>query len=115
MGMHDFVKKAATAFDKKSSFVMVDDYEFLAEQKVYYIVPWIMPTGNNKGSALVNNQQAIANGLTFTPLVQTMKDTHQWWYSEVLTEERRQKIEGKEESVFGREKAIIAAWKKLNG
>lgn len=115
MGMHDFVKQAATAFDTKSTFVMIDDYDFLEQQKVFYIVPWIMPTGNNAGSALVSNQLAMANGLKFTPLVQTMKDTHQWWYSEALTEERRQQFEGKAESVLGREKAIIAAWKERKG
>jgi 2'-hydroxyisoflavone reductase len=71
-----------------------------------------MPVGNNKCSALVNNQHAIKHGLTFTPLVETMKDTHQWWYSDALTESRRQKFEEKPNSILVREKSIIDAWKQ---
>lgn len=110
-GMHAFIYGAHAAFSSSVSFVMIDDYEFLRQHKVQYIVPWIMPMGNNSGSALVNNQHSIANGLDFTPLAQTVKDTYEWWYSDALSEERRQRFESKPNSIIVREKEIISAWK----
>jgi len=66
-GMHAFVYGAHAAFSSAASFVMIPDYEFLQEHGVGYSIPWIRPTGDNFGSARVNNQLGIANGLTFRP------------------------------------------------
>jgi len=109
-GMHAFIYGAHAAFSSPVSFVMVDDYDFLKKHKVPYIVPWIMPTGKNSGSALINNQHGIANGLAYTPLAQTVKETHDWWYSDALTEERRQRFESKPDSILMREPSIINDW-----
>ncbi|MEM6803632.1 MAG: NAD-dependent epimerase/dehydratase family protein [Bacteroidota bacterium] len=111
MGMHAFMYGAHAAFNTPVSWQMIDDYEFLKKHKVPYIVPWIMPEGKNQGSALVNNQFAIQHGLRFTPLAQTVRDTYTWWYSDALTEERRQKFEAKKDSILLREAEIIKAWK----
>ncbi|MGI9549661.1 MAG: NAD-dependent epimerase/dehydratase family protein, partial [Aurantibacter sp.] len=110
-GMHAFVYGAHAAFSSAATFIIVDDYDFLKQHKVHYIIPWIMPVGKNSGSALINNQHAIANGLAFTPLAQTVKDTHEWWYSGALIEERRQRFESKPDSILLREESIISAWK----
>ena len=110
-GMHAFVYGAYAAFSVPVSFVMVDDYDFLNENNLPYLVPWIMPTGNNQGTALINNKHSLANGLTLTPLATTVKDTHDWWYSDALTEERRQKFEGNPRVLLNREKELIKAWK----
>ena len=32
----------------------------------------------------MNNQHAIANGLTFTPLADSVRDIHAWWYSDAV-------------------------------
>lgn len=109
-GVYDFVKEAQTAFDVESKLITVTDYEFLKENGVPYLVPWIMPEGNNKGSSLINNDRAIANGLTFRPLKQSIKDTHDWWYSDALTDERRKKFEEKEGSALLKEKEILDKW-----
>lgn len=111
IGIHDFVKEAHSAFDSEASFINIDDYDFLKEHHVPYLVPWIMPDGNNIGSALVNNKQALANGLMFTPLTQTMIDTHHWWYNEDSITEHRQKFESNPNTVLSREKDIISSWK----
>ena len=110
-GMHAFVEEAKEAFDVEHELIKIEDYAFLKEHEMYYIVPWIMPEGNNAGSSLTSNAHSINHGLTFTPLVKTMKDTHDWWYSDALTEERRQKFEGNPKSTLNREAAIIKAWK----
>lgn len=113
--VHTFVEEAQKAFDVESSFVKIDDYDFLKENKIFYIVPWIMPEGKNIGSALISNKKAIANGLAFRPLIDTMKETHAWWYSEVQTQEKRDEFELKENSILLREKEIIEKWKKRMG
>ncbi len=111
--MNDFIDHAKDAFDVESTFVNIDDYEFLKENRVPYLVPWIMPVGNEYGGARINNQKAIENGLTFRNLKDTVKDTYQWWISDSLTDERRNKFELKPDSILLREKSIIENWKKL--
>ena len=108
-----FGGKNAIFFEVESSFVQIDDYDFLKERNIGHIVPWIMPTGKNVGSAKVNNEKAIANGLSFTPLKQTVADTHQWWTSDAISQEQRDKVELDPESVLVREKAIIEEWRAM--
>lgn len=110
--MYDFVQEAATAFDVASTFTKIDDYTFLAEQNIHYIVPWIMPTGNNAGSAKINNDKAKANGLNFRSLQQSVKDTYDWWTSGNVTQEIRDKVELNIDSVLSREKELLKIWKK---
>ena len=114
MGMHEFIKEAHSAFDSEAEFVMIDDYEFLLDHKVGYIVPWIMPVDNNKGSSLISNKLALKNGLEITPLKKSMIDIHNWWYSDNITEEHRQAFESNPESILMREKSIIKDWKEYN-
>lgn len=109
--MHAFVKKAQRAFDVDSTFVPIDDYDFLKKHKIPYLIPWILPEGHNYGSALINNKKGIKAGLTFRDLKTTMKDTYDWWYSDALTDEQRNNYERDPESVLMREKSIIEAWK----
>ena len=111
--MLDFVNKAKDAFLPKVEFVLIDDYNFLKKQNIYYMVPWIMLDEYNYGSAKINNDFSKLAGLTFRDLKTSIKETHDWWYSDNLTNEKRAKFEQKEGSVFVREKEIIAAWKKL--
>lgn len=109
--IHAFIDEAKGAFDAESTLVYVDDYDFLKEHEVYYIVPWIMPTGNNAGTAAINNEKAKENGLTFRPLTQTIKDTYQWWKSDAITQEKRDEVELDPKSILQREADIIASWK----
>ena len=111
-GMHAFVYGAHAAFSSPASFVMVDDHAFLETHGVPYSVPWIMPTNNNYGTARTNNQHAIKNGLTFTPLAQSVRDTYDWWQSDAISEERRKRLVSGERSLMAREAAIIAAWRR---
>ena len=62
--MMEFVEEAGTAFDVERELVQIDDYDFLIEQGMPYLVPWIMPTDNNYGSSRASNAKALANGLT---------------------------------------------------
>lgn len=109
--MPEFVRQAQSVFDVESTFVQVDDYEFLKENVVPHIVPWILPEGDNYGSARVDNQKALESGLTFIALQDSIKDTLQWWNSDSLTNKRRNEFEQKEGSIFLREKEVLEKWK----
>lgn len=111
--MYSFVEEAKNAFSTKVSFTKIDDYEFLKERGISDIVPWIMPVKKNQGSAKVNNRKGIANGLKYTSLIKTVRDTYDWWNSDALSQEQRDKVELNPESVLMREKAILSAWKTL--
>lgn len=110
--MYDFVEEASNAFDVDHTFVKIDDYEFLKANKVPYLVPWIMPEENNYGSARANSDKAIAAGLTYRDLKNSIKETYDWWNSNSVPEDMRQKFEGDSKNVYNREAEIIAAWKK---
>ena len=109
--MPEFVRQAQSVFDVESTFVQVDDYEFLKENGVPHIVPWILPEGDNYGSARVDNQKVLKAGLTFRALEDSIKDTLHWWNSDALTNERRNEFEQKEGSIFLREKEVLEKWK----
>ena len=111
--MYDFVTEAQKTFAVKSSLVKIDDYEFLKKNNIYYIVPWIMPSANNEGSAKINNDKAIRNGLTFRPLQDSVKDTLDWWQSAAVSEERRTEFTSNSNSIISKEQAIIKKWKAL--
>ena len=109
--MQEFVTENKDIFDADNSLVFVDDYQFLQENGVYYIIPWIIQDEYSYGSARINNQHSIANGLTFRDTKTSIRDTYNWWYSDNLTDKRRAIFEQKEGSVLMREKQIIEAWK----
>jgi len=110
-GMHQFVHGAHAAFSSAASFVAVDDYRFLADHGVHDAVPWIMPVGDNVGSALVSNERGIARGLSFTPLAESVRDIYAWWTSGAVPEERRERLVSGDASLMARERAILAAWR----
>lgn len=111
-GMHAFIYGAYAAFSSPISFVMINDHAFLEKHGILDQVPWIMPVGDNAGSALVNNARAISNGLSFTPLSESVRDIYDWWHSEAVTEERRNRLVSGDRSLMKKEKEVIAEWRK---
>ena len=112
--MPEFITVAKEAFNVPSKLVYVTDYQFLKDNGVNTIVPWIMPEGYNYGSARIDNQKAIANGLTFRDIKTSIKDTYNWWVSDALSDERRNEFELKEDSILLREKAVLEKWSQFN-
>lgn len=108
--IREFVQKGQSAFDVESSFVQIDDFDFLKENDVYYIVPWIMPDKYNYGSARISNKKAIAAGLTMRDLKTSMTDILDWWNAQ--TQDRRGRFEKNAKTVFARESAILKKWKE---
>lgn len=110
--MQQFVSEAAQSFDAQSNFVMVDDYEFLLANKVYYAVPWVIPVGDNYGSSRSSSQKAQDTGLTYRPLNDTVKDTYNWWNSDAVSAERKEKYANNPMEFSNREQELLTLWKK---
>jgi 2'-hydroxyisoflavone reductase len=110
-GMHAFVHGVHAVFSTPVEFVAVEDYEFLTEHRVLDAIPWIMPVGDNAGSARVSNERALERGLAFTPLADSMRDLYEWWLSGAVPEERRATLTTAATSLMAREPAILAAWR----
>ncbi|MEM7414432.1 MAG: NAD-dependent epimerase/dehydratase family protein [Gemmatimonadota bacterium] len=110
MGMHRFVHATQAAFSAPTTFVPIDDYDFLFSHRVRFRIPWIPPIGNNYGSARADITRALDHGLTFRPLADSARDIHAWWTSGAVPEEEQARLTGPE-SVMGREADIIAAWR----
>lgn len=109
-GVRRFVHGAHAAFSSEARFVQVPDYDFLREHGVRGVVPWIMPAGNNVGSARANPERSLAAGMTLTPLAQSVRDMYDWWRSGVVSDERRERVVRGERSLLRRESEILADW-----
>ena len=111
ISMRAFVEAAARALDAKVTFTQVDDYDFLTEHKVFSMVPWVIPTGNNLGHLTISNARAKAAGLGFRPIATTVRDTLAWWPT--VPEERRNAprfaLSPEQEA------ALLADWKARKG
>ena len=87
----------------------VDDYDFLKEHRLRFATPWILLDGPELGYTSINIDKALAHGLTMRPLAQTHLDTRDWWFSDAVSEERRQNP--RFPLTPEREAEILAAWK----
>ena len=111
IGMRAFVEEAARALDAKVTFTQVDDYDFLTEHKVFGMVPWVLPTGNNFGHTAISNARARAAGLGFRPIATTVRDTLAWWPT--VPEARRNAP--RFALTPEQEATVLAAWKSRKG
>ena len=84
-----FYEAARAALKPDAKLTFVDDYAFLEEHKIAYAVPWAMLKGNNEGMMSIRNDKAVAAGLTYRPVAETLRDTLAWWPT--VPEERRAK------------------------
>jgi 2'-hydroxyisoflavone reductase len=79
MTAREFYAAAAAALKADVTFTYVDDYDFLRAHKIEEAIPWAMLSGNNDGMMSIQNARAVAAGLTFRPLADTVRDTLAWW------------------------------------
>lgn len=84
-----FYEAARVALRPEAKVTLVDDYQFLEEHKITESVPWVMLKGNDEGHMSIRNDKAVAAGLTFRPVDQTLRDTLAWWAT--VPETRRAK------------------------
>ncbi len=99
--------KAVTGGD--ASFTWVDA-SFLEEQQAMMPI-WVDPSGPYAGFGTVPNKKAVAAGMTFTPLAETVRDTLDWFYDQPDDVTRRLT------SLFesDREAKLLEAWHAKQG
>ena len=107
-----FAHGTHAAFGTPVSYVYANDYEFLKENNLRFMCPWVMPEGKFKGMVYASNEKSLEAGLTISPLAKTTSDIKDWWYSEAVEEERRKKFMEDAASIMQTESELIAAWKK---
>lgn len=79
MTVREFYARARKAINPDAALVYVDDYAFLEAHGIDGAVPWVMLKGNDYGHQSVKNAKAVAAGLGFRPVEQSLADTLAWW------------------------------------
>lgn len=109
MSIEEFLYGVRACTDAPVSWVWVDDYDFLAENRLGAFVPWLLPVGEEVGHMTVDPSRALAAGLTHRPLADLVFDVLDWWESDAVPAEVR------EDTRFPltpeREAEMIAAWR----
>ncbi len=92
LGMGTMLAACREASGSDASFTWADE-KTLEELKIapWSDMPvWLPTTGETAGANLVSAARAIAEGLTFRPVLATAKDTLAWW--KTLPDERRGRL-----------------------
>ncbi len=111
MTTNAFVHGIHASYNSTVNYIQIDDLDFLRDNKIIGIQPWVIQLPEYAGMSKSDNSKAIEAGLVFRPLSETVHDTKKWWYSEGVTQERRDAILTNERSFMNREKDIISKWK----
>lgn len=116
MTTNAFVHGIHASFNSPANFIQIDDLQFLQDNGLYAIQPWVIPLPKYKGMSKSDNSKAIKSGLTFRPLSETVEATKKWWYSDAVSQERRDNILTNDRSLMKREQEILKKWKqKMKG
>lgn len=110
-----FVHGIHASFNSPVNYVQIDDTDFLQENGIIGIQPWVIQLPAYAGMSKSENSKAIDAGLTFRPLSETVQATKEWWYSDAISQERRDNILTGERALMQREKDILANWRKRKG
>ncbi len=110
-----FVHGIHASFNSPVNYIQIDDVNFLQENNVIGIQPWVIQLPEYAGMSKSDNSKAIKAGLEFRPLSETVNATKEWWYSDAVSQERRDNILSGERSFMNREKDILEKWKARKG
>lgn len=110
--MAKFQDALAIAVPSAHSRTWISDVAFLRANRVGTLIPWIAPRRTPDGVAYgqnyINSDKAVAAGLRYRPMVDTMRDTLAWWNR--LDDATRQSYQfGLDEA---RERAALKAWRE---
>ena len=111
MNMQQFVYGAHAVFNSSVNYISIDDYDFLEKHEFRFQAPWILDQDPKfAGISNVNIDRILNSGVAYRPLSETIRDTYDWWYSDAVTEERRNNFLLAEQSMINRQDALITAW-----
>jgi 2'-hydroxyisoflavone reductase len=75
----EFIRTAQATLNPAATLTWIDDYAFLRERRMTYAIPWMIPEGENRYHLQIDNRKAVAAGLTFRPMADTLRDTLADW------------------------------------
>jgi 2'-hydroxyisoflavone reductase len=110
-----FVHGIHASYNSAVNYIQIDDLDFLQENSITGIQPWVIQLPKFAGMSKSDNRKAIKAGLQFRPLSETVRATKEWWYSTAVTQERRDNILAGEQSFRRREKDILEKWQNRKG
>ncbi|NNE25758.1 MAG: NAD-dependent epimerase/dehydratase family protein [Saprospiraceae bacterium] len=111
MTTNAFAHGIHACYNSPVNFVQIDDIDFLQENNLFAIQPWVIQLPQYAGMSMSDNSNAIAADLQFRSLADTVMATHEWWYSDAVSEERRDNILNGDRSLMRREAEIINSWR----
>ena len=111
MTTNAFVHGIHASFNSPVNYVQIDDLSFLQENGLIGIQPWVIQLPQYAGMSKSDNRKAIEAGLKFRSLSETVSATWEWWYSDAVSQERRDKILDGEQSFMKREAVILDNWR----
>lgn len=115
MTINAFVHGIHASYNSPVNYIQIDDLAFLKENNIIGIQPWVIQLPEYAGMSKSDNSKAIAAGLQFRPLSETVRATREWWYSDAVTQERRDNILAGERSFMKREADILEKWRAGKG
>lgn len=110
MTMERFQTALVTAVPRKQTLTWISDMDFLRANRLTAVIPWVPPRRNEKGEPFgqvyINSDKAVAAGLTFRPVTETIRFVLDWY--QTLSDADKKKM------AFAltpeREAAILKAW-----
>ena len=112
MTTNAFVYGIHASYNSPVNYIQIDDLDFLKENEIIGIQPWVIQLPEYAGMSRSDNSKAIEADLQFRSLSDTVSATKDWWYSSAVSQERRDNILTGERSLMSREKDILAKWRE---
>jgi len=106
-----FVHGIHACYNSPVNYIQIDDAEFLKDNNFYAIQPWVIQLPEYAGMSRSDNSKAISADLQFRPLSDTVHATKEWWYSEAVSQERRDNILTGTNSPMLKEEVLLEKWK----
>ena len=111
MTTNAFVHGIHANFNSPVKYTQIDDVDFLEANGLIAIQPWVIQLPKYAGMSMSDNSKAVQSGLTYRPLSETVHATTDWWYSDAVSQERRDNILNGERSLMTRENDILSNWR----
>ena len=115
MTTNAFVHGIHASYTSPVKYIQIDDLDFLKENSIIGIQPWVVQLPEYAGMSQSDNTRAINADLQFRPLSETVQATKEWWYSDAVPQERRDQILTNERSLMVREEEILEKWMAIRG
>ncbi|MEM6347786.1 MAG: NAD-dependent epimerase/dehydratase family protein [Bacteroidota bacterium] len=115
MTTNAFVHGIHASYNSPVRYTQIDDIDFLIENQLIGIQPWVVQLPEYAGMSQSDNSKALGTDLQLRPLAETVSATREWWYSDAVSQERRDNILTGERSPMNREKEVLDKWKARKG